>query len=254
VTDVEPPAPEPPVASPPVEAPAVSGRHRAGMAIAATVATTFVVTLLSRFAPERYSATAVGVAFLAATWLLVLRGDEETIRAHGLSLGGLLEPRPIDPRRLVRDAGTALFHVVPLVLWVFPLFWIGYRFYWQTRAGFHFKLPEAPFDVVAGQFVVIALPEEAFFRGYLQTELERAWPFKVRVLGADLGLGWLVSCALFAIGHFLTIPNPARLAVFFPALVFGWLRAKTKGIGAGVLFHALCNLFAATLGRGYGVH
>jgi membrane protease YdiL (CAAX protease family) len=41
--------------------------------------------------------------------------------------------------------------------------------------------------------------------------------------------------------------------VFFPALVFGWMRARTGGIGAAVLFHALCNIFSATLARGYGL-
>jgi hypothetical protein len=242
VTDVEPPA------SP------ISARQRALRAIGATAATTVVVTLLSRFAPERFSATAVGVAFLAATWLLVLRGDEATIREHGLSLGGILEPRPIEPRRLLRDAGLAAIYVLALIVVVFPLFWLGYRYYWHPHRHFTFRLPDAPFDTVAGQFVVIALPEEAFFRGYLQTELETAWPWKVKILGAELGLGWLVSCALFAAGHYLTIPNPGRLAVFFPALLFGWLRVRTRGIGAGVVFHALCNLFAATLGRGYGMH
>ncbi|HVY47347.1 MAG TPA: myxosortase family intramembrane protease, partial [Minicystis sp.] len=89
--------------------------------------------------------------------------------------------------------------------------------------------------------------------GYLQSELDLAWPPRWRLFGADLGPGWLVSAAVFAVGHVLTISSPARLAVFFPALVFGWLRARTRGIGAGVVFHALCNLFAATLGRGYGV-
>ena len=51
----------------------------------------------------------------------------------------------------------------------------------------------------------------------------------------------------------MTEPHPARLAVFFPALLFGWLRARTGGIGASVVFHALCNLFSATLARGYAV-
>jgi hypothetical protein len=31
------------------------------------------------------------------------------------------------------------------------------------------------------------------------------------------------------------------------------MRARTGGIGAGVLFHAMCNLFSAMLGRGYGL-
>ena len=63
----------------------------------------------------------------------------------------------------------------------------------------------------------------------------------------------ILTCAAFALGHVLTEPNPGRLAVFFPALVFGWLRARTGGVGASIVFHALCNLFASTLGRGYGL-
>jgi hypothetical protein len=51
----------------------------------------------------------------------------------------------------------------------------------------------------------------------------------------------------------LTQPFIARLAVFFPALVFGWLRARTGGIGAGVIYHAACNLFASYLGESYGL-
>jgi membrane protease YdiL (CAAX protease family) len=40
--------------------------------------------------------------------------------------------------------------------------------------------------------------------------------------------------------------------VFFPALVFGWLRSRTRGVGAGLVFHALCNLFASYLSQSYG--
>jgi membrane protease YdiL (CAAX protease family) len=74
------------------------------------------------------------------------------------------------------------------------------------------------------------------------------------LLGASIGPGLIVSAALFAIGHLLTEVNPNRLAVFFPALVFGWLRARTGGVGASVAFHALCNIFSEMLGRAYGVY
>jgi uncharacterized protein len=195
----------------------------------------------------------VGLAFLAATWKLVLRKDEHEIRAHGLSLGGLLEPLALDPRRLLRDAAKATAWVALFALIVFPPFWLGFKLFWHAKMPFALRGPKSPLDEIAGQLLVVALPEEAFFRGYLQTELDRAWPKRVRILGAELGAGLVVSAAIFAVGHLLTTPVPARLAVFFPALLFGWLRARTGGIGAGVLFHALCNLFSATLARGYGL-
>jgi membrane protease YdiL (CAAX protease family) len=51
-----------------------------------------------------------------------------------------------------------------------------------------------------------------------------------------------------------TVPLPTRLAVFFPALLFGWLRARTGGIGASLTFHMLCNVYSQALGRGYGMY
>jgi uncharacterized protein len=233
----------------------------------AAALTTLVVTVASYRAPESWSATLVGVAFLGATWWLVLRHDELTVRAYGLSLGGLLEPVRLDVRRLGRDGLVASGWALLLMVIAFPPFALGYRFFYLcalvhsalrcAHAHFVLHLPSSLLGFVtgqlAGQLVVIALPEEAFFRGYLQSALDRVWLPRWRVLGADLGPGWLVASAIFAFGHVLTKPNPARLAVFFPALVFGWLRRRTGGIGASVLFHASCNLFSEELGRGFGL-
>jgi membrane protease YdiL (CAAX protease family) len=237
---------EPPRA-PDAPAPGVRGP------LLAAALTTAVVTAASYLAPDRYAATLVGVGFLASTWWLVLRHDADTVRAYGVSLGGLLEPTRLEGRRLIRDALVASGWALLLMALTFPPFALGYRFYWRPHAHFALRLPAAIFDEMAGQLVVIALPEEAFFRGYLQTSLDRVWPPRWRVLGAGLGPGWLVTAAIFALGHVLTIRHPARLAVFFPALVFGWLRRRTGGIGASVLFHASCNVFSATLGRGLGL-
>lgn len=215
--------------------------------------TTVVVTAISHLSPEKHSATLVGLSFLAATWWLVLRGSEQKIRHYGLSLGGLLEPVPLDGARLARDAARALGWTLLLSAVVFPLFWLGYRGYWHAHGPFVLRAPRSILDEVAGQLLVVALPEEAFFRGYLQTALDAAWPPRWRVLGEKLGPGWIAAAAIFAVGHLLTTPNPARLAVFFPALLFGWLRSRTGGIGSAVVFHACCNLFSATLARGYGL-
>ena len=101
--------------------------------------------------------------------------------------------------------------------------------------------------------MLIALPEEAFYRGYLQSTLDVAFPPRLRVFGAQVGPAIVVVSAIFAVGHFAT-QNPGRLAVFFPSLVFGWMREKTGGVGASIAFHAGCNVFSETLMRGYGIH
>jgi membrane protease YdiL (CAAX protease family) len=186
-------------------------------------------------------------------WILVLRYDAETIRHFGLSLGGLLEPSPVDGRRALRDAAHALAWALGLVAVVVVPFIVGFRMYRHVGGSFHFVAPASIADELFGQALVIALPEEAFYRGYLMTALDDLWGTPWTIAKAKLGPGWVVSSALFAIGHALTITNVERLAVFFPALLFGWLRARTKGVGAPAMFHVLCNVLASTLERGYGI-
>jgi membrane protease YdiL (CAAX protease family) len=73
------------------------------------------------------------------------------------------------------------------------------------------------------------------------------------VAGVRFGPGLLLTSAIFAAGHLLTELNPGRLAVFFPSLLFGLLRARTGGIGASLLFHAMCNVLSWYLLHGYGL-
>jgi len=216
------------------------------------VAVTAVVTAVSHLTPDGYANTAVGACFLAATWWLVIhRRDKATIRHFGVSLAGLSEAEPLASRRLLADGIRALAWALGAAAVVFPFFWLGYTFWWDTGA-FHPRPPPELADRVLGQLLVVALPEEAFYRGYLQTALEDAWhDRKRRILGVELGAGWLASAAIFAVGHLLTVPHPARLAVFFPALLFGWLRARTGGIGAGIALHAMSNLLSAFLADAY---
>jgi membrane protease YdiL (CAAX protease family) len=212
---------------------------------------TLVATAESYFLPDSWAATAVGFTFLAATYWLVIRSDDvERIREFGLSLGGLLEPGPLLVSRLLRCALLALGHALAAALIIYPVFWLGFRIWWKVGA-FH-PAPFGPmFSDALGQLLVIALPEEAFYRGYLQTSLERDLNKTISIFGTRVGWGLVLTSAIFAAGHLFTELNAARLAVFFPSLVFGLLRARTKGIGASVAFHAMCNLFSAYLLHSY---
>jgi len=221
--------------------------HPVWVAVLVTVA----ATVASYVSPPDYAATVVAGAFLAAVAWLVLRHDSMTIRHFGLSMGGLLEPNPIEAGRVLRDSGRALGWALGVTLAIALPFVIGFRIYWRVRQDFVFR-PPSLVDEIFGQLLVIGLPEEAFYRGYLMTALGDGWGTPWTILKAKLGWGWVVSSAVFAVGHFLTEPNIQRLAVFFPALLFGWLRARTGGIGAPALFHVLCNVLASTLTRGYG--
>jgi len=222
-----------------------------GQVLGIAAGVTALATALSYLLPDSWAATGVGFTFLLASYWLVLRSDDtEQIREFGLSLGGLLEAGPLSARRLLRAGLGALGYALAAALLIYPSFWIGFRIWWKVGA-FH-AAPLGPvFSDALGQLLVIALPEEAFYRGYLQTSLERELRAKVSVFGARIGWGVVLTSAIFAVGHLFTELNPARLAVFFPSLVFGFLRVRSKGIGASVAFHAMCNLFSAYLAHSY---
>lgn len=101
------------------------------------------------------------------------------------------------------------------------------------------------------QLFFIALPEEYFYRGYLQTRLSQAFEARAKGRG-DRWLGSLVTRSnlstsiLFGLGHLLVpvggVLLAGRLAVFFPSLLFGLLRERTGTITAPVVYHACCNM------------
>jgi membrane protease YdiL (CAAX protease family) len=214
-----------------------------------------VVALIAFALPSSWHATLVGFTFLGATWLLVWRHEDAVVFRAGLALGGLVIPGPVDWPRLGRSAASALAWALSASALVAIPFFLGWHLWWAPRLSF--ALSVRPLDLageVLGQLLVIALPEEAFYRGYMQSRFDAAWPPRWQFLGARIGPGLLATAAIFAVGHIVTVQAPARLAVFFPALVFGWLRARTGGIGASVGFHTFCNVYSQLLGRAYGVY
>jgi hypothetical protein len=216
---------------------------------------TGLVTLASGTLPERYVATCVGFLFLGATWFFVWRKDDAVVVRSGLSLGGVVLPGERDPVSMLRAALRACAWAFAFAAVIFVPFFFGWRAWWHPKHVFALRMPW--YEIVNesfGQLVIIALPEEAFYRGYLQTRIDDAFPRRVRIFGAEIGWGLLVASVIFALGHLATIREPARLAVFFPSLLFGWLRARTRGIGAGFVFHACCNVFSELLGKGYGLY
>jgi membrane protease YdiL (CAAX protease family) len=135
---------------------------------------------------------------------------------------------------------------------VFPPFALGFHFWHGPTRAFALHWPPDLASFALAQVVVVALPEEAFFRGFVQTRLTDAWPRTVRLLGAQVSPGaLLVQAALFGALHFAVDLAPERLAVAFPALLFGWLRARRGGIGAAILVHAASNVYADILVRGW---
>ena len=94
-----------------------------------------------------------------------------------------------------------------------------------------------------GQLFAVALPEELFFRGLCQGLLERrnaeSWKTGVKAISE---IPIILPSALFAAAHFITEPQFYRLATFFPAMLFGYLRRKNDSILPCILIHAAANV------------
>ncbi len=205
--------------------------------VGGTIAVAVLVVGLEPVHPfiEENASGIVGAVFLLATWL-VIRARGEHPSDYGLRAEGLL-------------GEVAVVAVLALV--IFPPFLLGFRIWWQPAGGFEWNLPWPLWQLVATHLVVIALPEELLYRGFVQKALGRVLVGRVRVLGVECGWAVPLTAAVFALGHFATDLGPDRLATFFPALVFGWLKERRQSLAGPILFHAACNVFSDILSAGY---
>jgi membrane protease YdiL (CAAX protease family) len=152
---------------------------------------------------------------------------------------------------------------------IFPIFVVGYFVFYEVAC--HSKLlahlvprgmcaqygglpslhvPEltwslAEFCLV--QMLVVALPEELFFRGFLLGLLEKRFPPKRKILGGGVGLALVLSSLAFAIIHIPKDGDPRVLATFFPGLLFGWMRSATGSILASTITHGASNILIRVL-------
>jgi membrane protease YdiL (CAAX protease family) len=157
------------------------------------------------------------------------------------------------------------------VLLIVPIFALGYFAFYEIVCSPHWKewrelappgackayrglaglhvptLDLALAKFVAVQVVVVALPEELFFRGCLLELLERRFPPKRRWMGGGIGLALVLSSAAFAVIHLPKDGDPRALAPFFPGMVFGWMRSSTRSILAPVIAHSSSNILVRVL-------
>ncbi|MFK7988741.1 MAG: myxosortase MrtC [Sandaracinaceae bacterium] len=256
----------------PTTQPIVPGRPllETVLVFAGVTAVTAAITWAPRVLPGMldYAPILVGGLFLGVAMKLAQR-ESGGMRRHGIDLAGMLvrpdasDPRPAGPLGVLdlarslqaaalpalRETGVAL--LVAAV--VFPPFVLGF-WYWNTPTQpFSLTWPESVGSFVLTQLLVVALPEEALFRGTFQTRLHDRWPPARRLRITIDPRAWILTALLFALVHFVSIPHPARLAVFFPGLLFGLLRAWRGGIGAALLLHAMSNLLSEMLELGWGL-
>ena len=154
----------------------------------------------------------------------------------------LFTGRSFDDYGLLWKTGSARLHLItmPLVLGGYALGHFLFAHFFQG-AVFRPQLPPQLHLLVIQQLVDVALPEEFFFRGYLQTNLNQAWGRPMNTLGATWGWGLPVAAVLFALCH-LFYGDLTQLRVVFFGLFAGWLRERTGSIVAPIFYHAAGNI------------
>lgn len=173
-----------------------------------------------------------------------------------------------------RAAWWDAFRIVGMLIAAILIPWlIGYHFYqsvffhlsparclphdvaaWFPRGHSHAAcMPKDAALLIPYHLFFVAIPEEFFYRGYVQTRLNEVFPRKFLIFGTPVGWGLPIACLFFAFGHSLVVVRWWHFATFFPGLIFGWLRERTGHPLAGALFHAWSNVTVTTLDALYGV-
>ena len=220
-----------------------------------------VVKLVSLADPSGF--VAANLAGVAAFLFIALPDARLRARGEGWDAYGLAW-EGVGDARTWRAWGRGAAIALGVAAVVFPIFAVGFSAFsavlpalppglaralapYAGASRFALRLPDGFAVRVVVQLLVVALPEELFYRGFVQTAWARTDPGRgVTVLGARLGAGFVWTQVLFAAGH-LVVLQPWRLGTFFPGLLFGWLRERTGGLAAPIVLHALSNLFLATL-------
>ncbi len=173
--------------------------------------------------PDRTEAVVYGVSALLATLviLILLRRDRPVLRVSTFATVTLL----------------CLLLATPIAI----------------AARYHKPLQPALLTV-AWNFVCAGFGEEIFFRGYIQSRVNRAFGRPYSLLGMNFGAGLIVSALFFGLIHALNtvdyFEGRYTFAIWYGlqnigvGLYYGALRERTNSILAGGICHGLIDVLA----------
>ncbi len=135
-----------------------------------------------------------------------------------------------------------LKYLAIILIIVFPLFFLGNHIYqiFILHHNFRIFFREGIILYLLTNLLTAAIPEEMFFRGYIQVQLSRVYNSKK--IFKYISISNLLTSFFFALGHFFINPHPERLAVFFPSLLFGLLRELRGNIYPSIFLHWISNV------------
>lgn len=155
--------------------------------------------------------------------------------------------------RSIRQFGNSFKWFAITALFVLPSFSVANHF-WQEfvfgRAWLPRMLPNL-WVIIIDQLFLVAIPEEIFFRGWFQTRMNQCFAGRWNIFGVQLGWSWILTALIFATAHSVIYYQWWHFAIFFPALLFGWLRERTGTITASALWHCLGNITVYWIGMSY---
>jgi len=196
------------------------------------IAYAFIALLIFAISRVFYSALCL---FLIAPILVVLLIEKRSLT----SIGCVFEKDRVG--QYFRYAIFGFFSQV--VVLAFVVASVRYVF----REPYELSMPPNLLIEFIEQLYIVGLPEEIYYRGYLQTRL-----------GDWLGetAGFLMSCIIFGIAHIisrvqyygLSYMGPATvigLGAFLGALVFGYTLVRTKSLYPSIVAHITTNMFAS---------
>ncbi len=145
-----------------------------------------------------------------------------------------------------RQIGPTLLVICRTCVVVFPALFAGL---WLLKS-FGLGLPLQPVQPkeqglvswLFYQFMYVAVAEEVFFRGYVQSNILR-----LTNTGKDgqhrlwKWLSIVLSAACFAIAHIIVWGQIISVLTFLPSLICSWLFIRTRSLLAPILFHGLAN-------------
>lgn len=162
----------------------------------------------------------------------------------------ILFDRTFRPKKLFLPSkeGLKLFLLVTLATLVFypPLFF-AYNLGFMHRALANPTSKELLNAVTKGliAIAVAAIPEEFFFRGYIQEHVFAGFDKKILKI---ISLKNLFTSLIFGIVHALAFLDITRAATFFPSLLFGLFTEKSRGrIFYSISYHVVSNILAFIL-------
>lgn len=166
----------------------------------------------------------------AYPYSLWLNFDKPFIGLFALALSIPLIARPSEMFRVLKVA-------IPLsILGILIMMGISLHF---DLVKWDPKIPVITFVWLLDNLILVAIPEEAFFRGFIQREIYN-WFGKTPVAG----LGSIfVTSILFTLLHLFWVADlPFLCLVFIASVIYGFIYQLTRSIEASILCHFGLNV------------